>query len=350
VIAWLEDHTEIEVVSRERGGTYVDGATQGAPLAVQVADRWHLMKNLGDAVEAYLIRARVRLPEGPPLVSAPGEDSKPEVAESTPPRPSHRAELSQQRLKERQEICQQAKDLHEKGWSIHAIAKHLNRERATIRKYLQVEGAWQPTPRQPGPSLLDPYRESILALWEQGCHNGQPILRTIRAQGYEGSDTLLRALVTQLRKHLPVKASSQRQTSSTIRTIPKTPREIRWLLAKHREDLDSAELADLDRLLQTSEEVRDIRSFLHKFLNMVRQRKHEQLRPWMEAATKSEIPELKSFVAGIERDSDAVKAALRLPWSQGITEGKVNKLKTLKRVMYGKAGFALLRQRLLHDA
>jgi transposase len=61
VIAWLEDHTEIEVVSRERGGTYVEGATQGAPLAVQVADRWHLMKNLGDAVEAYLIRARVEL-------------------------------------------------------------------------------------------------------------------------------------------------------------------------------------------------------------------------------------------------------------------------------------------------
>jgi transposase len=83
---------------------------------------------------------------------------------------------------------------------------------------------------------------------------------------------------------------------------------------------------------------------------MVRQRKHEQLRPWMEAAHNSGIAELKSFVAGIERDYDAVKGALRLPWSQGITEGKVNKLKTLKRVMYGRAGFALLRQRLLHDA
>lgn len=70
----------------------------------------------------------------------------------------------------------------------------------------------------------------------------------------------------------------------------------------------------------------------------------------MEAALKSGIPELKSFVAGIERDYAAVKAALCLPWSQGVTEGKVNKLKTLKRVMYGKAGFALLRQRHLHDA
>lgn len=83
---------------------------------------------------------------------------------------------------------------------------------------------------------------------------------------------------------------------------------------------------------------------------MVRERTHQQLRPWMEEVSQSGIPELKSFVAGIERDYDAVKEALRSPWSQGPTEGKVNKLKTIKRMMYGRAGFRLLRQRLLHDA
>jgi transposase len=86
------------------------------------------------------------------------------------------------------------------------------------------------------------------------------------------------------------------------------------------------------------------------FLKMVRVRNHQELRSWMQEAIRSGIPELKSFVAGIERDYNAVHAALRLPWSQGTTEGKVNKLKTLKRVMYGRAGFALLRQRFLHDA
>ena len=91
-------------------------------------------------------------------------------------------------------------------------------------------------------------------------------------------------------------------------------------------------------------------ALLQAFIRMVREREHQHLRSWMEQATKSGIPELKSFVAGIERDYDAVHAALRLPWSQGVTEGKVNKLKTLKRVMYGRAGFALLRRRLLHDA
>ena len=90
-------------------------------------------------------------------------------------------------------------------------------------------------------------------------------------------------------------------------------------------------------------------ALLQAFLKLVRERKHQELRPWMGQAVRSGIPELKSLVAGIERDYDAVHAALCLPWSQGVTEGKVNKLKTLKRVMYGRAGFALLRQRLLHD-
>ncbi len=93
-----------------------------------------------------------------------------------------------------------------------------------------------------------------------------------------------------------------------------------------------------------------ISAFLQAFLQMVRERKHQDLRSWMRQAASLGIPELKSFVTGIERDDDAMHAALRLPWSQGITEGKVNKLKTLKRVMYGRAGFTLLRQRLLHDA
>jgi transposase len=83
---------------------------------------------------------------------------------------------------------------------------------------------------------------------------------------------------------------------------------------------------------------------------MVRERKPQQLRPWMEEVSKSEIAELKSFVIGIERDYDAVKETLRLSWSQGITEGKINKLKTVERQMYGRAGFPLLRQRLLHNA
>jgi len=173
VIAWLASHPEIEIVSRDRGGTYVDGTTQGAPLAVQICDRWHLMKNVGDAVEAYLIRARVRIPDASSQSGAVEATPPSQEAEIAEPKLSHRAALSQERLRKRQEIWKLAKDLYAQGWSIHAIAKHLDRERTTIRKYLKVEGDWQPTPRQPGKSKLDPYREYVLSRWEQGCQNGQ---------------------------------------------------------------------------------------------------------------------------------------------------------------------------------
>src|SRR5579859_3184155 len=128
-------------------------------------------KNVGDAVEAFLIRRHVHIPEDPLSPSSKRCDPPPtQPAAIAEPRPSHRAELAQERLRNRQEICQQAKDLHAQGWSIHAIAKHLGRERTTIRKYLQVEGEWLRTPRPPRPSLLDPYRASILEQWERGCH------------------------------------------------------------------------------------------------------------------------------------------------------------------------------------
>ena len=103
-------------------------------------------------------------------------------------------------------------------------------------------------------------------------------------------------------------------------------------------------------MLNLSPEVQTTYTLLQTFLSMVRERKDYDLPSWMEQAANSGIPELRSFVTGIEQDYDAVHAALRLPWSQGITEGKVNKLKTLKRAMYGRAGVPLLRQRLLHDA
>jgi len=105
----------------------------------------------------------------------------------------------------------------------------------------------------------------------------------------------------------------------------------------------------LDQLLQVSTDVQTIYTCLQSFLAMLRSRTREQLRSCMETASASNIAELKSFVAGIERDYDAVKAGLTLPWSQGPVEGAVNKIKTHKRLMYGRASFPLLRQKMLYQ-
>jgi transposase len=342
VIAWLEAHPEVEVVSRDRGGTYADGATQGAPLATQVCDRWHIVKNLGEALEAFVIREHIRLPAAPETKST---TERPLSSFSATPAGQGK---SQARLLHKWKLYQQVHELHAQGMSLRAIAEHLSLARNTVRKYFrQAPEPPLPTPRPLRASQLDRYEDYLLTRWSQGCHNAAQLAREISALGYQGGQTTVRAYVAHLRSSTAT-GSAPRSRKQRAQTV--SPRSLRWLLTRDREDLDPEEQARLDQLVQLSPEVQALHILAHAFLDMMRERQHERLRSWMEEASQSGIPELKSFVAGIERDYDAVKAALRLPWSQGVTEGKVNKLKTLKRVMYGRAGFPLLRQRILRDA
>lgn len=336
---WLEGHPEVEFVSRDRGGTYVDGATWGAPQAIQIADRWHILANIGQAVEEFLIRTHVRLVETPaqeptierPLTSysaTPGCQGK-----------------SQARLLQKWKLYQRVQELHTRGMGIIKIGVELGLARNTVRRYLrQAPEPPLPTPRPLRASGLDRYEDYILKRWKEDERNAAQLFREISALGYQGANTTVRTYVRHLRtttKDGSVPQSRKQRTKTT------SPRALRWLLTREREDLDVEEQARLDQLLKLSPDVTCVHTLLHGFLEMVRERKPEQLRPWMQEAEKSGIAELKSFVGGIERDYDAVKAALCLPWNQGQTEGFVNKLKTAKRMMYGRAGFELLRQRLL---
>jgi transposase len=342
VIAWLEAHPEVEIVSRDRGGTYVDGATQGAPLAIQVCDRWHILKNPGDAVESFLIRSHIRLPD--PAIPQPTSERPLTTYSATPAGQGK----TQARLLRKWKLYQRVQELHKDGMSLRKIGEELGLARNTVRKYFrQPPEPPLPTPRPFRSSKLDRYEDYILTRLSQGCTNATQIYREITEMGFKGGHTNVRAYLAHLRKST-AEGSTPARRAERAQAI--SPRALRWLLTKQRTDLNQEEQTQLDQLLQVSPQVQLIHTLLQAFLDMVRERQHQRLRPWMEKASKSAIPELKSFVAGIERDYDAVREALRLPWSQGITEGKVNKLKTIKRQMYGRAGFPLLRQRLLHAA
>ncbi len=343
---WLATHPEVEIVSRDRGGVYIDGATLGAPQATQVADRWHILSNLGDAVEEFLIRTHIRLPEPAAEPRSPQEAlNQPLSSFSATPACQRK---SQARLLRKWKLSQRVQELHTNGMSLRKIGEELGLARNTVRKYVRsTPEPPLPTPRPLRASQLDPYEDYLLERWSQGERTAAQLYREIRARGYPGCATMVRAYVAHLRS-TTADGSAPRSRKERAQAI--SPRALRWLLAHKRDDLEKEEQASLDQLLNLSPEVQTVYVLLQAFLKLVRQRKHTELRPWMEQVIRSGIPELKSFVVGIERDYDAVHAALRLPWSQGVTEGKVNKLKTLKRVMYGRAGFALLRQRLLHDA
>jgi len=315
---WLAAHSEVEIVSRDRGAVYIDGATWGAPQAIQVADRWHLLANLGDAIEEFLIRAHIRLQEPAMEPRAPQETlDKPLSSFSATPACQRK---SQARLLRKWKRYERVQELHAAGMSLRKIGEELGLARNTVRKYFrQPPDPPLPTPRSLRASQLDPYEDYLLERWSQGERNAAQLYREISQCGYRGAATMVRAYIGHLRT-TTADGSPPRSRKQRAQSI--SPRALRWLLARKRDDLDQKEQARLEQLLHLSPEVQTIYDLLQAFLSIARERKHQELRPWMGQAVSSGIPELKSFVAGIERDYDAVHAALRLPWSQGVDSGQ----------------------------
>jgi transposase len=272
--------------------------------------------------------------------------------EAAPPRleatPSARTQQAQATLQRKQEQAERIHELYTSGQSIHAVASQLGLARNTVRRYLRMEGKVQMVPRPRGKSLLDPHYDYLNARWKQGETNARRLFEELQQRGYRGCEATVRSFVARLRKDLPGMAHPPRKTAEG-HAPASSPREIRWLLARREKDLEPEERSDLARLLAHSPEAKLLHQLVQDFLRMLRARQANQLDTWMQAARKSEMKELISFVAGIERDYDAVRAGLRLPWSQGVVEGTVNKIKTHKRLMYGRASFKLLRLKMLHQ-
>jgi transposase len=124
-------------------------------------------------------------------------------------------------------------------------------------------------------------------------------------------------------------------------------RKTRWLLWKPSSDLTDSQARYVAALTSRCAQIADAHKVLERFRAIVSERQVDQLEPWLEQCERSGISELVGFAQGLRRDYAAVKAALRYEWSQGPVEGHVNRLKTIKRQMYGRAGFVLLRRRIL---
>ncbi|MHB8597172.1 MAG: ISL3 family transposase [Ktedonobacteraceae bacterium] len=311
---WLLAHPEIEIVSRDRAGAYADGASQGAPQAQQIADRWHICKNLGDAVEDYLKRQKIQIPSSPSSDTTPLEVLVPlPLPPATAPVKSTRA--SQAKAERKQALVDQVKAMHKEGISIHTIAARLELARNTVRRYVRMEGPVQPTPRPRKPSQLDPFYDYLCERFKDGCSNAYQLFEELQEKGYRGGETSVRSFVTRLRKGLSGIARPPKHAKNGTVGSAVSPREFRWLLAKREEELTPEEQHDLKRLLENSEEVKELHCLLQSFLQMLRLRRPERLNGWMKEARASGIKELGSFVAGIERDYDAVRAGLTFPWS-----------------------------------
>ncbi len=341
--AWMRQQLDLMVVSRDRGGAYASAAAQGAPQATQCADRFHLLKNLGEAVEDLLARhlsasrkhrVEVALEEQTPAWLPERKARHSQTSEALP------SAYQQDRMARYQQVIK----LREQGMTQNAIAQQIGVSLQTVQRWLAA-GAFPECTRHQYVSQLDPYLPYLILRWAQGCHNIAQLFRELAARGYRGSyasvrDNIVRRLQFDGRK-------APADSSSKAPPLP-TPRQAAFVFLRRPEKLRVEEQETLVKLRQIDPEVDLAYDLVQQFAQMVRTRTAECLDGWLAQVKRSRLSELLSFAAGIEKDKDAVKAGLTWWISNGMVEGHVTKLKLIKRQGYGRAGFPLLRKRGLH--
>ena len=355
--AWLQAHPGVQILTRDRSSEYARGASLGAPSAVQVADRWHLLVNLREALERLLDRYR------PQVLS----QSCPQLSEPLPASPTiydrERRRGTQDQVRQQASRARryaryaQVKNLQAQGLNILQIARQLHLSRQTVRKYLVSDVFPDYGPTQRRRSQLDPYVAYLQERWESGCHDSRQLWRELRQRGFPGSLRMVwlwvalrrppqrrgRPPARQVQVFHPPEAAAP--YPSRALALPASRRLV-WVLLQPESKLDPHQHALRQHLLRFPEIDRAF-ALTQQFQTLLRQRQARDLLPWIEACSASGVRELVQFAQGLQRELPVIQAALELPYSNGLTEGHINRLKTIKRTMYGRANFDLLRLRVL---
>jgi transposase len=335
--AWLQAHPGTELICRDRGGCYADGGAQGAPGAVQVADRWHLWHNLAGAVERAVAQHREHLPAAVAAqAAAPAAAAAMEPA--APPAAARTGKIADRTRSRHAEVHRMLAD----GRSFGEIAAGLGLSRNTIRRFTSAaspeellvhDGTGQ------RPSILDEHVPYLRERWNSGCTNAALLWQEIHARGYQGSRRQVRSYLARFRGNTIIPAPTP--------APPKVRAVTGWIMTRP-DRLADGDKASLEAILAASPELAAVTASVRAFaVIMTERRGHQLLEPWMTAALATAEPALRSFVTGLRADQDAVTAGLSLPWSSGTVEGHVNRIKMLKRQMYGRASPGLLRRRVL---
>jgi transposase len=327
--AWLQDHPGVEIICRDRSGAYADGSRQGAPDAVQVADRFHLWQNLGQAVEktVNVYRARLIAPT-PDLLE---DTTAPQVIQPLPEK------KIVTRLREHHAAVH---ELAAQGLTKAAIGRKLGLHQATVRKFVNAPAAEDLIAvTEQRSHLVDEYTGSLHRRWHEGERNATSLFREIKQQGYPGGELAVQRYLRRYRDgrgHAPhpgPKPPTVRQATSWIMT--------------HPDHLDARDAAKLRDIRDRDTDLDRLQEHVRAFAVMMTGRHGERLEDWITTVEHDCFTPLASFARNLRRDFDAVRNGLTLPHSSGAVEGNVNRLKMIKRQMFGRAGLDLLRKRVL---
>jgi hypothetical protein len=259
--------------------------------------------------------------------------------------PPPAAEASPRHLHRRlryEQVCHWA----QQGWTFQAIARQVGLHRKTVAYYVRAES--YPVRARPV-SVLDPYKPSVLDCWNRGCRTGMRLYEEMQRQGYRGGRSTVLDYFTQLRK-----AQGLAPRTRTVQPGPPvpepsvqgcTPRQATWLVLRQPDHLTAEEHVQLDQLRPAHPAFAQASVLAQDFARRLRARQPERLEAWLQQAATSSLTALRRLAKSFQRDYAAVKAGMTLPWSSGPVEGHINRLKMLKRHMYGRAHLDLLSRR-----
>ena len=307
-----------------------------------------MIDDLGDVVEHILDRHRsalreLTLPPRGELTPAPGHVG----SDAAPRGPTRESWQLRRRRALRLDRYERLQLLKSQGWTIEAMAHELGISRRTIERWNRLEGFPERKPRRRPASPLTPFADVLIQRWEQGCRKGLQLWRDVCAQGYTGPQSAIWPVLHRLRQGLtpmgPIDVAAHRRLARR----PPSPRRMASVWLRRATDRTPAEQHVVTQLLELSRDAQVAFGLTERFLELVREHRPESLDAWLEDALGSDLPEFRSFATGLQRDKAAVVSAVSLPYSNGQAEGQITKLKFLKRSMYGRASFDLLRRRVL---
>jgi transposase len=331
LIKWLQAHPAVTILVRDRAEAYALAGRQAVPEALQVADRFHLVRNVGDALKALFHSRRWQQP----ITATPPEIGL--VAPSAPPASAAEApgKTAQPTLRKRivWEIVQERRGL---GQSLHQIAQVLGVDRRTVRRYVAMAQPPVYPVRRPRPTQLTPYLGYLAERWAQGCHNASRLYRELVQRGYRGSAALVRLVVR------PWRVRQEGSPSALTAAQPSR------LLLQPGGCLTEGEREALETFLRVNPRLAQGYELKVRFQTLLAECDLPALERWLQAAETSELAPFQSVARSFRQDYEAIQAALVTPWSTGQCEGQICRVKLIKRLGYGRAKLDLLRQRILH--
>jgi len=336
---WLRAHPGVQFICRDRAGGYADGARDGAPAAVQVADRWHMWDNLCQHVNRLVAAHHTCLVEPAPM-SAPRDDSEHWSGE-----PVGLATLDLQRTIRSEHTEWRWYEIHAlrvQGLSMGMIARRLELDFKTVRRYLRADSVEQLVAGGVRTSKLDPFKTYLHQRLTAGARNATELHAEILERGYTGSyNTLERYLK-------PLRRSEAATLTQVLRNRPPAVRQVTGWITGLPGHLDPDEEARLKAIRARCPEIDAAVKQVFGFARMIKDLSGDKdtLTEWL-AAVDHDLPALRSFTRGLRRDLEAVIAGLTLPYNSGAVEGTVNKIKARKMQLFGRAKPDLLRKLIL---